>query len=125
MAAPETRATRWMLWVGAAALASAAVCLAATVLGMIWSFDAAAASSSPPKPADRFLSRNTGTGREAAAGRFPCFPKLVEEANSVLDAAHSMLMLVAPRLRHIHRRASFLPAVRHLSKFSRNLRTSP
>jgi len=52
VAAPRTRATRWMVWTGAVALVLAAVCLIATVVGMMWSFDAIATSSSTPKPSD-------------------------------------------------------------------------
>ncbi len=49
---PQTRATRWMLWAGAVALALAALCLVATVLGMIRSFDVIANASSTPKPSE-------------------------------------------------------------------------
>lgn len=49
---PRTRATRWMVWAGVVALLLAAFCLVATVVGMVWSFDAVATSSSTPKPSD-------------------------------------------------------------------------
>ncbi len=52
IAAPRTRATRWMIWAGAVALLLAVLCLIATVLGMTWSFDAIATSSTTPKPSD-------------------------------------------------------------------------
>jgi len=49
-AAPRTRATRWMIWSGAVALLLAVLCLAVTVLGMTWSFDVTATSSTSANP---------------------------------------------------------------------------
>ena len=51
-AAPRTRATRWMIWTGAGAFLLAILCVIATVLGAMRSFDAIAPSSTPPKPSD-------------------------------------------------------------------------
>ena len=48
----KTRATRWLMWTGCAALMLAASCIVATVMGMIWSFDSIANSSVAPKPSD-------------------------------------------------------------------------
>ena len=50
--APRTRATRWMVWAGAVAILLAGICLIATVIGMMWSFEAVATTSATPKPSD-------------------------------------------------------------------------
>jgi ABC-type Fe3+ transport system permease subunit len=52
IAAPKTRATRWMIVSGAIALLLAALCFVATVVGMILSFDTIATSSSTPKASE-------------------------------------------------------------------------
>ena len=52
IAATRTRATRWMIWAGVVALVLAFLCLVATVLGMVWSFQAIATASSTPAPTD-------------------------------------------------------------------------
>ncbi|WP_146596690.1 MotA/TolQ/ExbB proton channel family protein [Novipirellula galeiformis] len=49
---PKTRASRRWLWAGFTSLALATLCIIATVIGMIWSFDAVANSSTAPKPSD-------------------------------------------------------------------------
>jgi len=51
-AAPRTSATRGMIWAGFITLLLAGLCLVATVLGMMWSFDATATSSTTPHPSD-------------------------------------------------------------------------
>ncbi len=52
IAAPQTQATRWMIWTGGVALGLAVLCLIATVFGMMRSFDAVSAASSTPNPSD-------------------------------------------------------------------------
>ncbi len=49
---PRSRASRPLLWAGFTSLALAAICIIATVIEMIWSFDAVAKSSTTPKPSD-------------------------------------------------------------------------
>ena len=51
-AEPRTRATRWMVWAGACSLSLAVFCLVATVVGMMWSFNEIATSTTTPKPSD-------------------------------------------------------------------------
>lgn len=41
-----------MIWAGVVALLLAIFCLIATVVGMMWSFDAVATSGSTPSPSD-------------------------------------------------------------------------
>ena len=50
--APRTRATRWMIWAGAFSLLIAVLCVIATVLWMVWSFEILATAPSAPKPSD-------------------------------------------------------------------------
>jgi ABC-type Fe3+ transport system permease subunit len=49
---PKTRASRRWLWAGFTVLAGAAICIVTTVIGMIWSVDAVARSSTAPEPSD-------------------------------------------------------------------------
>ena len=51
-ATPKTCATRWLVWSGIAALLLAALCLVATVVGMILAFDTMASASTTPSPAE-------------------------------------------------------------------------
>ena len=46
----KTRSTRWLVWSGVALLSLAALCLVATIIGMMWSFESVANSSSTPAP---------------------------------------------------------------------------
>lgn len=49
---PRMRPTRWMVTTGSILLGLALCCFLATVLMMMWSFDALADSTTPPKPSD-------------------------------------------------------------------------
>ena len=51
-ATSKTRATRWLVWSGIAALLLAALCLVATVVGMTLAFDTMANASSTPSPSE-------------------------------------------------------------------------
>ena len=51
-AEPRTNPTRWMIWAGVGSLLLAVVCLVATVIGMMWSFNEIASSTTTPKPSD-------------------------------------------------------------------------
>ncbi len=55
---PRTRSARWLIWTGCVALAIAALCLAATIVGMVWSYESVADLSTTPKPSD--LARGIG-----------------------------------------------------------------
>ncbi|TWU32769.1 hypothetical protein Q31b_58120 [Novipirellula aureliae] len=52
IATPRTRATRWMIWTGAVTLSLAFLCLIATAIGMMWTFNTIATSSTTPRPSD-------------------------------------------------------------------------
>lgn len=49
---PQTRRSRWLLWAGGGFLALAALCLIATISGMMWTFQENATPSSTPNAAD-------------------------------------------------------------------------
>ncbi|NQU25046.1 MAG: MotA/TolQ/ExbB proton channel family protein, partial [Candidatus Nealsonbacteria bacterium] len=58
-ASRRTRSTRWLVWAGVACFVIAAICVAVTVVGMIYCFSVIAESSSTPRPED--LARGIST----------------------------------------------------------------
>lgn len=65
----KTRASRLILWAGCTLLALSALCVIATVLGMNWTFNTIANSSTSPKPSD--LARGISTAMIPSIAAIP------------------------------------------------------